>query len=55
MQIGVADAARNNLDQDLARPRRWNGNFLDAQRLPESLHHAGSHHFRHKNTSCFSS
>ena len=51
MQVGVTDAARNDLDQNLARPRGGNRNFLDAQRLPESVHHAGSHRFRHKNTS----
>jgi hypothetical protein len=51
MEIGVTDAGRNNLDQNLTRPRRRNGNFLDAQRLPESVHHAGSHRFRHNNTS----
>jgi hypothetical protein len=29
MQVGVTDAARNNLDQDLARSRRRYGNLLD--------------------------
>ena len=53
MQVGVTDAARNDLDQNLARPRGGNRNFLDAQRLAERVHHAGSHRFRHKNTSLF--
>ena len=37
MQVGMADAARNHLDQDLALPRGGNGNFLDSQRLAESV------------------
>jgi hypothetical protein len=51
MQVGVTDAACDNLDQNLARPRARNGNLVDAQRLPETVHHAGSHRFRHNRLS----
>jgi hypothetical protein len=51
MEICMTDAARDDLNQNLARPGDWDGNFLNTQRLSEGVHHAGSHRFRHSSTS----
>jgi hypothetical protein len=47
MQVGVADAGGDDLDQDFARARRRNRHFLDRQRLAECVHHPCFHRCCH--------
>ena len=51
MKIGVTDPTSSHLDQNLARARCWNRQFLNAQRFTERAYHSGSHHLSHSNSS----
>ena len=48
VQIGVADASCDDLDQHFARPRRGHRHFLDSQGLAERPHHRRLHHLHHE-------
>lgn len=46
MQIGVANAGGDDLDEDLARPRLGHGDLLHNQRLAVLLHNGSLHRSR---------
>ena len=50
MEIRVADAARDDLDQHLAGPRCRDRHFLDRERLAEGADHGRFHRLRHENS-----
>ena len=47
VQVGVAHAARLDLDQDVAGARLRHLDLLDGQRLPELTHDSGFHRLVH--------
>ena len=47
MQIGMTDARRLDIDQNLARPDFGNRDFLDTQRRTELMNDGGLHVTRH--------
>ena len=51
VEVRVADAARDDLDQDLAGPGCRDRHFLDRERLAERADHGRFHRLRHERSS----
>jgi hypothetical protein len=48
VQIGMADARRLDVDENVTGAGLWNGDFLDAKRLAECMDYRGFHHVGHR-------